>query len=394
MKYSLFLLGLALEANECGAQPILSNGFGYMAAVNGTTYTKTTNVGTANYGSVGASGDGQLFYAAGGGMLYFIRVSDNAFVDSMALPTSMGEFASGNEAQSLFTGGGNALYRINSQTKSIDSIALGNAPFRVEERPNAKEVWVAADSMVHVISYTSGLSSQGTIKTSSNKYDNGDVRFTKGGSIAYKCAPSRKKIYKIDAATRTITDSIDTAPLSHAFVQPSTDSSKLYACNGGTILIYSIAAKAIVDSIISPLKTTVNIYRHPLRAEIWTVDHFADSVGVFDESNKNMIAGIPIGPDPFFLAFSTGTVGIKNIAISKAQAVLYPNPATNMLHLAVTDSKSRIVDVYDYAGRKLSTTAMHEPNCTINIESLAKGNYYLTIYQAGALEKSIPFVKE
>lgn len=385
--YTILACCLAFGAN---AQPMISSGFPNMALINGITYQKTGTLGTSNYSFVTGSNNGK-FYAGGAfgsNTVYVINAATGTFIDSMSVPSDAGEMSAYNEPNTLFEVRGTALYRINTTVKTYDSIAIGN-PFRVEERPGAKEVWVTADSMIHVVSYASGLS-KSTIDISSNIYDNADVRFTKGGSIAYKSAGSRKKIYKIDANAKQVTDSIDTSPYNHFVIEVSTDSSKIYATNNKVVIIYDVATKARVDSFVSN-KQVMNLYRHPSRVELWAVHHFDDSVTVFNESSKATIASFGIGNSPNFLGFADGTVGINNIN-KQSNINIYPNPATEKLYIDVNQSAQ--VYVYDMLGAKQGVYNIDKMSNNINVASLMPGMYIIYMQLQDGGKQRVIFNKE
>lgn len=395
MKKLSTLIIAVIAGSAVYAQPMVSNGFNSMAAINGTTYQKTANLDPGrNYGSVAASADGQYFFAGGANTIanniYYINVSNNAFVDSITLPSTSGEMATGIDANTLFSVRGSSLYRINTATKAVDSIIIGN-PFRVEQRPGAKEAWVASDSMIYVVNYASIMSFT-TIDLSSNKFDNSDTRFTKGGSLTYKACNSLKKIYKIDAGTKAVVDSINTGTVGHTAIEVSTDSSKIYAANGTNVYVYSVSTKALVDSMVST-KLIMNLYRHPTRAELWAVHHFNDSVTVFNETTGAIIASFDIGNDPFFLAFSIGSTGVTNVQ-NNYDVKLYPNPASKQMTVVLPDNKEKQLVICDLFGRKQTTLTTTSNTVNIDIAGLATGNYYLAVYERNTLIKTISFVKE
>lgn len=396
MKKLSTLIITVIAGGAMQAQPMVSNGFNSMAAINGTTYQKTASLNPGkSYGSVAASADGQYFFAGGANAfennIYYINVSNNAFVDSVTVAPSPGEMAAGIEANTLFSVRGSALYRINTATKAVDSIVIGN-PFRVEQRPGVKQAWVTADSMIYVVDYSTGTMSSTTIDLSSNQFDNSEGRFTKGGSIAYKACNSLKKIYKIDAATKAVVDSINTNPVGHTAVEVSTDSSKIYAANGKNVYVYSASTKALVDSMVST-KLIMNLYRHPTRSELWAVHHFSDSVTVFNETTGAIIASFDIGNDPFFLAFSTGSMDVKNIQ-NNYEVKLYPNPASKQMTVVLPDNKEKQLVVCDLFGRKLSSHSISSNTASLDVSQLAAGNYYLAVYERNTLVKTISFIKE
>lgn len=393
MKYIFTLLFLSMMAITGKAQPVLCSGFGYMAGVNGATYIRTTTFGTRNYQYISAANDGSQFYAASftSNKLYWISTSF-AFTDSMDV--TLYDIASSNEANTLFGLTLTSMYRINTISKSItDSIVLTN-PFRLEERPGAKEVWVSGDSMIYVVDYTSGLT-KSSIHISSNAADYYNVRFTKGGSLAYKIAAASKKIFKIDASTKVKLDSATLGTAGSYDIEVSSDSSKIFVSlpTDKKILIYQASNMALVDSIVSP-REVFTLYTHPTRNELWAVNHFQDTVTVYDEDTKAIIAAIPAASSPFHLAFAKGSVSIKEVPENNYPLLAYPNPATNELfvkfpngnphHLVISDIKGQVV----FAQNETTTQSI------IQTSKLATGSYQLSVYENGALRNTIRFIKQ
>jgi hypothetical protein len=390
----LFCIGFA---GVMQAQPIISNGFGFMALINGITYQKTGTLGTQNYAFVGGSNNGQRFYAAGvsaanTNTIYFINSTTGAFTDSMTMPSNTGDLSGLNEPNTVFEARGTALYRINTSAKTYDSIVIGK-PNRIEERPGSKEVWVASDSMIYVVNYASGSMSSTTIDLSSNMYDNGDVRFTKGGSLAYKATGSNKKIFKINANTKAVMDSIDTTPFSAFAIEVSSDSSKIYATSGTSTHIYDIATKARIDSFVSN-KQMMNLYRHPNRQELWVIHHFNDSLTVYNENTKASIASFGIGSSPFFLAFGQGGTAVNSIVHDLSTTKLYPNPANDVLYITSTATIDAVATLFDITGRECSSYVIDKLQAVINTTNLEKGIYILSIQHKNGNKENFRFVKE
>lgn len=368
------------------AQPVLVNGGPSMAGVDGNTYTMTSPVGSGGYyGWVSASRDGSRFFTVRNDKLFFINSGNYAITDSMAVPIY--EIASSNEYDILFGRGTGAIYRINTTIKTIvDSINITN-PWRIKERPGTKELWLSADSMVHVISYGTGMSVT-SFKTGSSQYDNGDIRFTKGGSTAFKVSSFNKKIYKIDAAGKTIVATGDGG----GFIEVSSDSSKLFRSSGNTIYVHQTSDLSIIDSI-KTVRPTFMMWRHPSKPEIWAVNHFDDTVTVFNESNYSSIDSIAVTGSPHVVAFATGATSVKT-ATKQQQFSLYPNPANDMLHLAIPDNKARAAIIYNCEGKVMMTAEVSAAKNVIDVSTLAAGIYYLSLTTEHGVEMQIPFVKQ
>lgn len=385
-----FLLTVAIAGYS---QPTLCSGFGFMGGIDGTTYTRTTTFGTRNYQYISAANDGSQFYAASftSNKLYWVSTSF-AITDSMNV--TLYDVASSNEANTLFGLTQSSMYRINTSSKSVtDSIAIAN-PFRLEERPGAKEVWVSGDSMIYVIDYTSGLN-KSSIHISNNAGDYYNVRFTKGGTLAYKIAAASKKIFKIDASTKAKLDSANLANANGYDIEVSTDSSKIFVSmpNDKKIMIYQASNMSLVDSIVSP-REVFSLYTHPTRNELWAVNHFQDTITVYDEDTKAMIAAIPAASSPFHLAFAKGNVSVEHVTLNTYGLVAYPNPAANELFLKFPNGNTHKIIVSDIKGQTLSTRSETNNRSIIQTDNLVPGSYQLSVYEDGALKSTIRFLKQ
>lgn len=384
--YTLLTLSLACAAAQ--AQPILSNGFGSLALIDGATYSKATTIGTGNFSNVTASPDGQYFYASGtnatAGKIYYVSVATSTIVDSLVIPAApVGDIAAGTNAQYLLVGKSSGLYRINPATKAIDSIGTPGSIFRMEMRPGTTEAWMTIGNTIQVVDYASSPTLSITLGTGGTTGDNTEMRFTPGGSTAWKAVSSLQKIYKIDANTKAIVDSINTAPYSIRPVEVSTDSTMVYGVVGGGQVVYrySAASKMLVDSMVAT-KLIMNLYRHPTRPELWAVHHFSDSVTVFSETTGQALASFDIGNDPFFLAFSTGTTRVGQQPTAAAGFGLYPNPTTCLCHFtlgSVWNLSATTITVVDVQGRSLRSTRPSAPLATIDMSALAPGVYFIHV---------------
>jgi len=380
------------------AQPIISSGFGTgMAAIDGTAYTHTGNIGTGNFQFVCASKNEPHFFASSftTNYLYYIDVATNTIVDSFA--TTMYDITAANENSTLFAVGANndVLYRFNTASKSyIDSLSLAGIA-RVKERPGAKEVWCTADNKIHVVDYTSGLSSSTINFAPVSTADGGGVSFTKGGSLGYISCFMTNKVYKINAATKTVTDSTAIPTGSYCAVV-TLDSSKVFvsAPNSFRIYTYNAATMALTDSINTGTREPFMLYRHPSRAEIWAVNHFKDSVTVYNANTNAMIATFGISSSPHHLAFSNGATGVKNITAEAANILVYPNPASKVLNLQMPDNKARTVMVYDAYGRCARRLDVNTTHTSLDITGLPAGTYFIAVVQDGRAIKTLNWIKE
>lgn len=353
---------------NCSAQPVLVNGGPQMAGVDGSLYKKTTTLGTGGYyNCVSASRDGSRFYAVKNEKLYFIHSSDYSIVDSMNVP--LYEIVSSNEYDVLFGRSSGAVYRINTNTRTVvDSIVLPN-PWRLQERPGSKELWLSSDSMIYVINYSSGLAAT-SFKAGKSQYDNGDIRFTMHGSVAYKGCPFTKKVYKIDATAKTIVDSV----ASSGFIEVSQDSSRLFISSGNTIYVHSTANMSLTDSMVCA-RTVFMMFRHPSRQEIWAVNHFDDSITVFNPATLALIDSFGVTGSPHYVAFASGATSISDIG-NPLETSLYPNPAGNVLNVTLSATPCT-VSIYDQVGKLIMTDVANNNKLLIDIKALIPGLYYV-----------------
>jgi len=371
------LLACGISAN---AQPVLAGGFTGMAKVDGGTYTKTGVAGdpAGGYAFVAASHDRTTFFASSSSKhhIYFINPSTYDITDSLA--HTVYYITATNEPNTLFARTDSGLCRINTLTKTItDSVNIADA-FHVAERPNSKEVWVGANNKVVVVDYTSGLNAT-PFTYSGVATDNGDIRFTAGGTIAYKLAWTSEKLYKINAATKIVMDSL-TCSSSPGNLEVSRDSSKVFITFPGDkkIRIYATSSMTIIDSIDCGTREPFDIYNHPTRNEIWVVNHFKDSVTVFNDATYAQIAALPVTGSPHALAFSLGTTAAGNINTTAATIAAYPNPVSNSITVTGIIAGDNI-RAYDVAGHELFTIIVTGTQQTFDISSLGTGIYIMQV---------------
>jgi hypothetical protein len=98
--------------------------------------------------------------------------------------------------------------------------------------------------------------------------------------------------------------------------------------------------------------------------------------------------GTVLGPwSPKFTFITAPFVGLTELNTDAYELeALYPNPATDIINLRfITQSAEKIsVTIADVAGKivfsdMLSVSSAGKQNCAIAIQSIAKGNYILTL---------------
>lgn len=394
-KSTLCIVG-CLAVFAASGQPVLVSGYNGMASVNGTTYTKTGTAGnTAGaYGFVCASNDRGKFYGAWSARQYIYYIDAATFNVTDSINYTAYAISATNEPSTMFARTANGLTRINTATKTIvDSVAIGSAQF-ITERPNSKEVWVTSNNNIYVVNY-SGAMAATSFTSSVVSTDNGDVRFAKGGSLAYKLAWTSKKVYKINASTKTIIDSIILSTAGGS-LEVSADSSKVFVTfpSEKKVRIYSTATNLIIDSIDCGTREPFDIYRHPTRSEIWVVNHFKDSVTVFNENTYAQIAAFNVSTSPHSLAFGSATTGIDEQygQISK-NIVLYPNPTKNYITLTGAEA-SNIIKIFTITGKEVMSITATGKTENIDISPLPAGTYLLTTNKNGNKQYAASFIIE
>lgn len=372
------------------AQKVITNGFPGVGVVDGTTYTRTGTIGANNYSFVAANLNKGLAKSQLTDQLYILDLATNTITDSMAIATGDMELV----GDTLFTVRGTHIYRINIASKAVlDSIDVStslNGSSRIELHPTKKELWVKADSMMHVVDYSSTLS-----KTSFKTGDGGDIRFSIGGSVAYITLPVPKKILKIDAMNKTIIDSSIAIPNNIVGVSVSTDSSKVFASSSNQFKIYVFKSSdlSLIDSFDSP-REPFWIYRHPSRAELWCVNHFDDTVTVYKESDYSEIAAIELPSSPNNIAFAVGTVGINNITNNYIGAIIYPNPASEQLTISLPIGAEYNITILDNTGRSVQVVNTKESIISLMVSQLASGNYFIDVKDNKGNRSTMQWVKQ
>ncbi|MCD6013058.1 MAG: Secretion system C-terminal sorting domain [Flavipsychrobacter sp.] len=374
------------------SQPVLTSGFNGMASVNGTTYTRTGTVGdpTGAYAFVCASNDRTKFFAASFAKRYLYYVDPGSFNVTDSINYIMYNLTASNEPNTLFARTNNGLGRVNTLTKTVtDSVAIPSAQF-VTERPNSKEVWVSSNNSIYVVDYTGSLTST-PFTTSAVSTDNGDTRFTKGGTLAYRTAWTGTKVYKINAVTKTVIDSL-TTPVGINAIEVSADSSKIFVTfpSAKKVRIYATSTMTIIDSIDCGTREPFDIYRHPTRAEIWVVAHYDDTVTVFNEATHAQIATINIASSPHSLAFGVGTTSINEYYSPAFNIKAYPNPTNGIITISGT-TNGDLITVYTLSGRLVSSTHATGAQQSLDISERASGNYIIRVSDShGYIKASIP----
>ena len=83
------------------------------------------------------------------------------------------------------------------------------------------------------------------------------------------------------------------------------------------------------------------------------------------------------------------TLGLEEAQV--ANLILFPNPTTDVLNLSLKNTDGAIYTIFDLTGKRVANGFLE--NASVNVEQLPLGNYFLRIFQDGALQTQ-RFVKK
>jgi aminopeptidase N len=113
------------------------------------------------------------------------------------------------------------------------------------------------------------------------------------------------------------------------------------------------------------------------------------------------VAGIDVDPDQWVLDTGNNTVTRDNTLVlanrnqATAPLPVYPNPATDVLHLPALPARTAAAEVTDVTGRVVLRQALGAGTAELRVQALAPGIYQLRLRQTdGALSGWARFVKE
>lgn len=374
-KSTLLLLCLLL-AGTAFAQKAYLTGFSGLSVYDATDIHTQDTVCCGRMVYVTNSYDSSTIYVThwNDNALYHIDSNDN-IVDSMK-GFQVWDIVSDDESDKLFGSQtvNNQVYIIDPVAKTYDSVAV-TAPDMLEKRPGKKEVWVVHRSEFTVIDYTGAPTATPHTFTSTNTLGRDEVRFTKDGNTALLVHSLIEKVYKIDANTKAVTDSI-TVP--NVFgVEFSSDDSKFYVSAGlkNKIYIYNTASMTLLDSIITT-RNPFTMYTNPYTGDLWVVDHNDDSLTIIDPSTNTIVDSTHTTTGAYYLVFNkTGPTSINKLQSHTLNVALYPNPASHTINLSI---KADEVTIYDISGRTIN----NYKNCnSIDVSHLQTGLYLFKVTQ-------------
>ena len=101
------------------------------------------------------------------------------------------------------------------------------------------------------------------------------------------------------------------------------------------------------------------------------------------------------GDNRFELIFKNSATNTEDILLPNAQLSIYPNPATNLLNVNISNAKFKnsSVTIYNVSGQQLMNSNMIGTNTALNIEDLSNGVYFINVSNEIGFNKTVKFVK-
>ncbi|NYF09841.1 YVTN family beta-propeller protein [Leifsonia sp. AK011] len=222
-----------------------------------------------------------------------------------------------------FSPDGSTAYVTNRDSNSVsvidvatsaetDEIPVGTEPKGLAISPDGSEVWVAVLGSITetdiTIIETSDLSTTAISSGGNGPYA---VEFDAAGAYAYVSNYLSSSVAKIDAATRSVVDTVslpDTYPEDIALgVEEQTLYVTLSAVDG-----VARVSTSTLDEIGSPIAVgdfPVGIELSPSESELWVTNNSASSVSVISTTSNTVVGTISTNPAPTDVVFDSDGYG-------------------------------------------------------------------------------------
>ncbi len=102
------------------------------------------------------------------------------------------------------------------------------------------------------------------------------------------------------------------------------------------------------------------------------------------------------GNNRFELILNLDKTGVDEFSLlNKTQMLVYPNPATDVLNINISNAnfKNSEIVVYNISGTEVIKTNMEANNAALNIETLSAGVYFVKVSNQNGFNKTVKFVK-
>lgn len=379
MKQHFTFLIVALLAAAAQAQTAYINGVP-IAVVNSSTLAITDNIFNQYCPEIHSNSDGAVMMVNTFNDAYMVDVATNTVTDSM--PGFTPRYAEGNTSSEMYGAKSGVFYHIDLNSKALDSITLPGSE-RIQRRPGSDEVWVTSDSSVHVVDVSNGMSLSNTIVTGSSQYDGSELRFSADGATMIKLNWNSKTVAKVDAENKTVTGTLDMSfvpNLSGIEVLGDGSAAFVSCSNNNKVYKIDVATMTVSDSAEMP-KAPFGMYRHPFDGTLWVVGHFDQVVYVVDPSDLSVQDSVNVTGDPHIVMFVNTAVGVEE-EMHAAPLRIYPNPASDVIRLEGATAGSTW-SLLDMTGRSVASGQFDSTQQqTLSIASLPVGVYTLRSEEA------------
>ena len=132
---------------------------------------------------------------------------------------------------------------------------------------------------------------------------------------------------------------------------------------------------------------------------IFLKDKFLNTTTSIDQDKKITVTmtddSLSKGDNRFELLFKNNATNIEDVLFSNAKLVVYPNPATNLLNVNISNVsfKNSSIIISSISGQQIMSSTMNGANALLNIESLSNGVYFVTVANENGFLKTVKFVK-
>lgn len=115
----------------------------------------------------------------------------------------------------------------------------------------------------------------------------------------------------------------------------------------------------------------------------WLINAAPDSIQLFFSSSRRQVGGTnqpPTGGQLFIDDVNFNMpVGVQNLLADGSFAMVYPNPASNVLNISTNSQKAKFAKVYDLTGRNIATYELTGSITKVDISSYENGVYIYTV---------------
>lgn len=395
MKQNLLLVYFTiLSLNIANAQKAYVDGTP-LKVCNSGTHAVTASIGhSGNFDGLELSSDGSklLAYNETLNRAYIINAANDAIIDSCNFTGFIGGLVFGPGNTLYYSGNPTTrIYKLDWSTKALvdSSATFSSGTAFMKNRPGTSEIWVAIDNKLHSFSQSSMVLTAINSNVPGSQYIASGITFNQTGTTVYYASKpngGQGKLYKMDAATKAIQDSLlspdwhgnlkaltvsnDTTLYIAYFGLWPNEPSKIYLGKSNNM------AGGLLDSVTTAHKPFAMVEK-PGSDELWVVYHYDGKVGILNKTaNLAAMDSIVVGTNPKVVVFAAGSTSVAQTTENKIWSV-YPNPGNGLYYVVAKADKIQYT-VTDITGRKVvsGTVSKGQP---VDITNTQPGIYYLRL---------------